>query len=73
MYCKHILKNNRYCKNHAVKQDLCHLHYSGKRLHFNIGKNETVIVDRYIHTLEKLKSGKWKYQPRKSWKKSRKN
>lgn len=62
MYCYHITKQNKMCKNYICKNGTCHIHFKGKRIRFNINKNETFIVTRYIDTLEKLKNGKWKYE-----------
>lgn len=63
--CKFIL-NNRYCKNYNFHNGFCHLHYQyskeNKRVRFNIKKNTIKYVSPYIHNLERLKSGKWKYQ-----------
>ena len=63
MYCSKI-KNNRYCKNHIHRNGLCYIHCPSKsrtKVKFNEKLNTILIVERYIHTLEKLKNGDWKY------------
>lgn len=53
MYCKKII-NNRYCKNYVYCKEYCHIHFEKtQKVNFDLSKNKTYIVSRYIAEMPK--------------------